>query len=300
MVKWGVVATVKAPEEQVLAFIAHHLALGAAHVWIYFDDPADPAHARVSRLRNVTARRCTGWYWAIRGGRHEKLHNRQITNAIHAQRKCKLDWLAHIDSDEFLYAPRPIAELLAEVPSDVPNVLMDAFEAMHDPDLPDDIFTARQFRGPLGPAHPALHAAIFGPVADVVAKGNLGHTIGKSFCRIGVPGVRLGLHEVFTGRTPLVRPFHPSLRVLHFHAHDPVEWRRLLPHRLTGGAYHYDAENHLRSHLKGASDAVIADFYRHTMITTPEKAALLEANGLLITTNLGLRAKVADLLAGRP
>ena len=299
MVTWGVVATVKVPEEQVLAFIAHHLALGASRVWIYFDDPSDPAFSRVSRLPKVTAVRCTGWYWAIRGGRREKLRNRQITNAIDAQRKCKLNWLAHIDSDEFLHAPRPVADILAEVPAEVPNVLMDTFEAMHDPDLPDDIFTARHFRGPLGPAHPALHAKVFGPMAEVVAKGNLGHIIGKSFCRIGVPGVRLGLHEVFIGRTPLPRPFHPSLRVLHFHAHDPFEWRRLLPFRLTHGAYHYDAENHLRTFLKGASDAVIDDFYRHTMTLTPQKVAALQAADLLITTDLALRLKLRDLQAGR-
>jgi hypothetical protein len=299
MTTWGVVATVKAPEEHILAFVAHHLALGAARIWIYFDDPEDPAYACISKLPKVKATRCTDLYWALRGGRRVKLHNRQIANSIHTQGKCRFDWLCHIDSDEFLYAPRPVADILAEVPADVPNLLMDTFEAIHDPSLPDDIFTARHFRGPLGPAVPALHAAIFGPVADVVAKGNLGHTIGKSFCRIGLSGVKLGLHEVFRDHVALKRPFHPDLRLLHFHAHDPVVWRAALPFRLANGAYHFDAENHLRTYLSGASDKVIDDFYRHTMTLTPEKVALLEQHGLLITTDLALRAKVADLLAGR-
>lgn len=299
MTTWGIAATVKAPEEQLLAFVAYHLALGASRIWIYFDDPKDPAFARIAKLPKVKATRCTDLYWAFRGGRHVKLHNRQISNAIHAQRKCKLDWLCHIDSDELLYAPRSVAQILAEVPPQVPNLLMDAFEAIHDPDLPDDILTARQFRGPLGPAVPDVHAAVFGPVADVVAKGNLGHTIGKSFCRVGLPGVLLGLHEVFRDRQPVPTAFHPELRILHFHAHDPVIWRGLLPYRLAKGAYHYDAENHLRAHLQGASDAVIDDFYAHTMTLTPEKVALLERHGLLITADLALRPKVADLLAGR-
>ncbi|MDX5351367.1 MAG: glycosyltransferase family 2 protein [Paracoccaceae bacterium] len=299
MPSWGIVSTVKAPEDQVLAFIAHHLSLGASRLWIYFDDPKDPVFARVSRLPRVTAIRCSDWYWAIRGGRHEKLHNRQIRNARDAQRKCRLDWLGHIDVDEFLHNDRPVADILTEVPADVPNVLMVAFEAMHDPDLPDDIFTARQFRAPLGPAHPQLHGAIFGPVAEVVAKGNLGHTIGKSFCRMGLPGVVLGLHDVFIDRKPQRRPFHPELRILHFHAQDPVVWRKALPFRLSNGAYHFDAENHLRAYLTGASDAVIDDFYAWTMTLTPEKIALLRAHDRLATVNLGLRAKVADLLAGR-
>ena len=39
MASWSLVATVKAPEEKVLAFAAHHLSLGANHLWLYFDDP---------------------------------------------------------------------------------------------------------------------------------------------------------------------------------------------------------------------------------------------------------------------
>lgn len=299
MTTWGVVATVKAPEEQVLAFIAHHLALGASGVWIYFDDPADPVHARISRLPRVKAVRCTGWYWAMRGGRPESLDKRQIVNACHAQRRCRLDWLAHIDADEFIHAPGPVADFLAQAPSDAPNVMMAPFEALHDPGLPDDIYTARHFRGPLGKAHPELHQAIFGPMSDIVAKGNLGHVIGKSFCRIGFPGAKIGLHSVFLNGDRLRGPIHPQLRVLHFHAQDPEIWRRQLPYRLRNGGYRYDTENQLRSHLEGASDAKIDEFYQTVMTLTPEKAALLKAHDLLITADLGLRAKVAGLLAGR-
>lgn len=299
MARWGIVSTVKAPQEQLLAFIAHHLALGAARIWIYFDDPADAAIATVARLPRVKAVRCTGFYWALRGGRPPKLHNRQIANAIHAQRRCRLDWLGHIDTDEFIHADRPVAEILAEMPVGVPNLLMEPFEAIHDPDLPDDIFTAHHFRAALGPSHPDLHAAVFGPVADVVAKGNLSHTIGKSFCRIGVPGVKIGLHEVFKDRKPLRTTFHPGLRILHFHAQDPVAWRSILPFRLAGGAYHFDAETRLRSYLADASDEAISAFYAQTMTLTPQKIALLQEHGRLVTADLGLRSKAAALLESR-
>ena len=59
MPSWAVVATVKAAEEKVLAFVAHHLSLGAARIYLYFDDPDDPAHAAVAGLHRVTATRCT-------------------------------------------------------------------------------------------------------------------------------------------------------------------------------------------------------------------------------------------------
>lgn len=299
MTTWGVVATVKAPEAELLAFVAHHLALGASRVWLYFDDPTDPAHARLSRLPRVKAVRCTSFYWALRGGRPEVLTQRQISNAVHAQHRCRLHWLAHIDADEFIHAPAPVSDLLSQVPAEIPNVMMAPFEALYDPGLPDDIYTARRFRGPLGKAHPDLHKAIFGPMAEVVAKGNLGHIIGKSFGRIGFPKAKMGLHSIFVDGNRLRDTFHPHLRILHFHAQDQEVWRRQLPFRLQNGAYSYDTENQLRGHLQRASDAVIDDFYQTVMTLTPEKAALLEAHDLLITTDLGLREKVADLLAGR-
>ncbi len=295
---WGLVATVKAPEEQVLAFVAHHLSLGARRLWLYFDDPDDPAFARVARLPRVNATRCTEAYWATRGGRDDRHQNRQVRNARDAQHKCRLDWLGHVDVDEFLHAPRPVAEILGDVPDTVPNLLMDSFEAMHDPALADDIFTARHFRGPLRREHQALHPAIFGSAAAVIPKGSLAHSIGKSFFRPAVAGVSVRLHDVFVNRERLRSTFHPELRVLHFHAHDPVAWRRSLPFRLSRGAYHHPRESLLQSHLTGASNAVIDQFYQDTMTLTPEKIALLQAHDRLITADLALRVKVRALLDG--
>jgi hypothetical protein len=297
MTTWGLVATVKAPEEQLLAYVAHHQSLGAQNIRLYFDDPADPALRRLSRVPGVTTIRCTDWYWALRGGRPDKLHNRQIKNARHAQLRCRLDWLGHLDVDEFLHSQRPVAAILAEVPREVPNVLIDSFEAMHDPDLPDDIFTARQFRAALRDQHHGLLDPIFGFAAPLLAKGNLSHTIGKSFCRIAARDVKLGLHEVFRDKTPIAQPFHPELRLLHFHAQDRAAWLEALPFRLRNGAYHFPAEQALREHLLAADAVGLAAFYEIAMTLTPDKAALLDQHGLLVTADLALRAKVARLLA---
>jgi len=285
-----------APEEQVLAFIAHHLALGASRLWLYFDDPDDPVFARAASLPRVTATRCTDWYWAIRGGRADRHQNRQARNARDAQRACKLDWLGHIDVDEFLYAPGPVSNILSSIPANVPNLLMEPFEAMHDPSLPDDIFTARNFRGPLSRHHRPLQPAIFGPAASVIPKGNLGHTIRKSFCRPAVKGISLRLHMVFLNKEQLRASFHPDLRLLHFHAQDPVVWHNSLPFRLQRGAYHWPADIKLKSYLTGASEEIVREFYQATQTLTCEKIAVLQAHDRLITADLGLRAKVQALL----
>lgn len=299
MASWGVVSTVRAPEDQVLAFVAHHLSLGAAHVWLFFDDPKDPAYARISRLPRVTATRCTDFYWALRGGRKSDVIFRQIPNARGAQKKCRLDWLAHIDVDEFLFASRPIADVLGSIPATEANLLLEPYEAMYDPDLPDDIFTARQFRGPLQGVHQALVAPIFGDFAAELAKGALAHVLGKSMVRPRVRGLQLSLHGVIRDGERVTTAFHPDLRILHFHAQDPVAWQTLLPERLTKGAYHHQEERVLNRFLSQASAADLARFHRETMTLSPEKAALLQAHDRLITTDLGLRQKVADLLAGR-
>jgi len=298
MPSWGLVMTVKAPEEQILAFIAHHLSLGASHFWFYFDDPDDPAFARIARLPRVTATRCTNWYWALRGGRPMRQQIVQIRNVRDAQRRCRLDWLGHIDVDEFLHASRPIADMLAEIPADVPNLAMDAFEAMHDPELPDDIFTARHFRATLRNQHTALRPAIFGPMTNYMTRGSISYPHGKSFCRPRAKGASLRVHSVFVNGKRLQTPFHPDLRVLHFHAQDPADWRRALPFRLAKGAYHHPGLEAFRAFIATADEEALTEFYTETMTLTPEKIALLEAHGLLVTADLGLREKVKAFNSG--
>lgn len=296
MLTWGLVATVKAPEAEVLAFVAHHLSLGATRIWLYFDDPDDPTFAKVARLPRVTATRCTEAYWAAQGGRHDRHQNRQARNARNAQRDCDLDWLGHLDVDEYIHAPRPVADILAERPLTAVALRMEPFEAVHTPGLPDDIFTARHFRGPLRDALRDLRAPVLGLYRSILPKGHLSHSVGKSFCRPAVRGVGLRLHAVYMKQERIDTPFNPELRVLHFHAQNYDAWRNALPFRLERGAYQYHPD--LQHHLTGATEKVIKHFYDATQTLTTEKLALLEQHDRLVTTDLGLKAKVDALLSG--
>ena len=149
MAAWDVVSTIKAPADQVLAFAAHHLSLGADHLWLFFDDPDAAIPAVLEGHPKVTVTRCDKAYWQAFGKRHERHQNRQARNAREAYGQTKSPWLAHLDVDEFLQADRPVAAILGGIPAEALVVQLEPFEAMHDPGLDDDIFTARTFRGPL-------------------------------------------------------------------------------------------------------------------------------------------------------
>jgi Glycosyl transferase family 2 len=297
MPSWAVVATVKAPEEKVLAFVAHHLSLGAAHIFLYFDDPDDPARIAVARLSRVDATSCTEGYWTDRGGRHERHQNRQSRNARDAYGRCDADWLTHIDVDEFLQSRRPVADLLAGIPADTLLARLEPFEAMHDPALPDDIYTARVFRGALRPGHLPPGQEHSGPDLAFNPDGLLSHANGKVIFRTGIRGLAPRIHSVFLKGTRLNAPnWHPDLKLLHFHAQDWPAWRTALPFRLTRGAYQYRPG--LQSFLQGASDDEIERFYRQTQMMSAERVASLATEGRVIVADLGLRRKVQALRDG--
>jgi hypothetical protein len=298
MPSWALVATVKAPEDKVLAFVAHHLSLGASRIFLYFDDPDDPAHAAVARLRRVTATRCTAAYWADHGPRHDRHQNRQARNARDAYRRCSTDWLGHIDVDEFLHATRPVADILAEQPEAVQVIKLEPFEAMHNPLLPDDIYTAREFRGAIRHEHWPLRRDSLGQYRTINRDGLLSHSVGKVIFRTGIPGLFPRLHSVMLKGIRLPTPdWHPDLKLLHFHAQDRQAWLEALPFRLTRGAYQYRPP--LQAYLVGASAEDLEDFYQTTQVLAPEAIPGLLQAGRLIIAKLGLRQKVRVLLEDR-
>lgn len=291
---WGLVSTVKAAPEKVLAFVAHHLSLGCSRIWLYFDDPQDPAFDLVADLPQVTPVRCDDTRWAATGSRPERHQNRQSRNAQAAYRACRLPWLGHIDVDEFLWPSVPVSQVLAALPADQLTLRMEPFEAMHEPVLPDDIFTARQFRGPLKPRFAHLRVPVLGSYAPVLPEGHLSHTNGKSFFRTGIAGLSPRLHGAFLHKERLPGPpFDPRLRLLHFHAQDREAWLAALPFRLTRGAYQYHPE--LQALLAAAGPEEVAFFYDRTQVLPPDVADLLRAEGRLIETRLALRPLVEAL-----
>jgi hypothetical protein len=299
MASWGLVSTIKAPEEKVLAFVAHHLALGAAHLWLFFDDPETPIPAILANHPKVTVTLCDTPHWTAVGKKRPPAHqNRQTHNARYTYRHLTTtDWIVHIDADEFILTSRPVAELLDETSADTVAMKLEPFEAMHDPLLPDDIYTSREFRGALRHEHWPRRRAALGPYRKIIRDGMLSHTVGKVIYRTQVPGLLPRLHAVMLDGEFVKTPdWHPEMKLLHFHAQDREAWLAALPFRMTLGAYQFRPE--LQAFLAEATPEEIDKFYRRTQILSIEQAEELSKVGRVLIVDLGLRQKVTALLAG--
>lgn len=295
MNNWGICTTVKAPAPQVQAFAAYHLALGAAHIWLHFDDPADPAIGLFNHPQ-ITTIRCTDSYWSESiGKRPERHQNRQGRNMHRVYKSEALPWIAHIDVDEYILPQVNIAAALQAMPPDQSMLRMAPWEALHDPALPDDIFTARHFRGALrGARNSEARSRAFGPYAPLLDNGVLSHSAGKCFFRTGLARFEPRLHGAFrAGSRVPGGAFCPGIALLHFHAQDPARWRDRLHFRLTRGAYQYNQP--LQDWLLAADEAAIDRFYLETQTATPSTLARLRAEEVLLEASLNLRQKIQEV-----
>ena len=104
------------------SFIAWHLACGFSHVFLFFDDPADPNISRIAAHPAITAiphdaalRRA--WlklpeYQSFGAFAGSEVMARQVLNAALAMalaRERGLAWLLHIDADELFFSPEQSA-----------------------------------------------------------------------------------------------------------------------------------------------------------------------------------------------
>lgn len=224
---WAVMAQVSEPAPLVLAFVAHHLGLGAAHVYLFLDTP-DPALVEMlstePRCIPIPAHREV-WNslhacdWTPRAIR------RQRANHALAYASAEEAWLLHLDADEFLRADRPVAEILAEVPAEIDWLWLHNLERVYRHGKPPQTLFEGLFRRPL--ASPAEAAQIYGPAAAYLTLGLCGYVVGKSLTRTGRGLVHnihwpVGSDENTRADLPHLRP--ADLEVLHFDGLTPRHW----------------------------------------------------------------------------
>ena len=305
---WGVVATVKAPAKDILNFAAHHLDLGAHRVFIYFDEPNDAAFNALKSHPKCRVTLTDAGYWKRRKGRPDTHQPRQTANATHCyKRKPQVDWLAHIDVDEFLWPREPIAAQLAALPPDTRSARVRPNEALAadpgDPPPSGQIWCkgyARHQR-----ARREETTAIYPTYGDHLNGGFLSHVAGKVFVRTGLPIVSLRIHNAFIDRQadPDPSPLdHTPL--VHMHAQSWAHFQKLYQFRLSQGSYRDSLKpapmpdgialnmNQVFSALEDAGgEKALRSFYTEVCTATPELRNRLAQFGHLHAVTLDLDAK---------
>lgn len=223
---WAVVATVDEPPAVVEAYVAWHLQIGAAEVFLYFDRPDDPAADLFDHLDRVHVRRCDAAHWARLGRSRPHRHQvRQARNATDAYANTTAAWLLHSDADEFLWSAAAVADVLARAPIGADCVVAPVAERVHFAgDDPSHIF-AGSFRLPFTGASGTARKA-FGAQYDLTYRGMTGHAQGKAFSKTG-GDLRLSIHRPKPAKDRALsvhRPGPDELVLLHFEGLTRAQW----------------------------------------------------------------------------
>lgn len=241
-VSWGLVSTIKADTPATLRFVAHHLELGAHRIYIYLDAPNPEVQEALREHPKCRVIRCDEGYWNRQNnGKRPPMHQpRQTLNATRAYNRAhEVDWLLHMDVDEFLVADSQIAAHLAALPKEIQCARVRPMELLAGGD-PQTEAAFKTFI-PAGKQREKTVASLYPTFGQHLKGGFLSHIAGKIFVRTGIKGLKFRIHNAFlNGET---NPNHiemQDLRLAHFHATDWDTWYTHFAFRFEQGSYRAD------------------------------------------------------------
>lgn len=293
---WGIVATIKAPTARTLNFVAHHLELGAHRIYVYLDDPDPVTFAPLKFHPKVRVTTCDDAYWSRQPRRPKKHQVRQSANATHAYRRAEVDWLAHIDVDEFLSTDAPILDQLTALPETAHCARLYPAEALAgDGSAFKLVNRSRQNRA-------AGVERLYPTYGRHLNGGFLSHVEGKLFVRTGLSDVSLRIHNVFQGE--IKNPGEHALdqtTLCHCHAQTWDAFIAAYRFRLERGSYRADLapmrpatddgvtlHQLLMSIEQEHGEDGLRVFYDELFADTPDHRQRLQEEGLLYLCDLKL------------
>ena len=310
--RWGIVATVKAPVAAILGFVAHHLDLGAHRIFVYLDDDNRAAFDRLKAHRAVTPVLTDDAYWQGLGIKRRGKHQaRQGENARHAYTQAgDLDWLAHIDVDEFLLPATPLAAQLAALPPDCLCARIRPIEALA-PVAPDQPLYAKACTLDRALRNRQTEA-LYPDYGAHLNGGFLSHVAGKLIYRTGVTGLAMKIHNITVDGVE--NPGQQELTgtdLLHCHAKSWDAFIAAFRYRLDKGSYRAELKPNRPADRGGLTmhemfSAIHADdgeaglrrFYDLVCTATAAHLAALRREGLLRQPALDLPGALARHFPG--
>jgi hypothetical protein len=295
---WGIVATVKSDAPTILRFVAYHLELGAHRIYIYLDAPCPEAAQALRAHPRSRVILCDGAYWERHNnGERPVMHQpRQTLNATRAYRRAtEVDWLIHMDVDEFLTPDAAISGQLGALSPDILCARARPMELLAGGD-PQTEAAFKTFIPP-GKSREQIVATLYPTFGPHLKGGFLSHIAGKLFVRTGSKGLKFRIHNAFLdGQT---NPDHiemPQISLAHFHAADWDSWHAHFTYRHTRGSYRADL-GPARSRARGGitmhelfsmifereGTTGLRRFFDEVCADTPALRARLEQHGCLKT-----------------
>jgi len=305
MTKWGLVATIKAPATDILDFAAYHLDRGAHRLYLCLDEPNPQVFPILKAHPKIRVTTCDDSYWKRVGKKRPSKHqSRQTFNATRTYaRKAEVDWLIHIDVDEFLWPDTPpdapIADILGALPDAIQCARIRPIESLSGDGTAFKGFVAS------GPDRAQITDRLYPQFGRHVKGGFLSHLAGKLFVRTGMGDLTVKIHNAFLGEDMNPNATELSdIALCHCHATSWDQWIAAYRFRLEKGSYRSELAPNAPPEKGGMSihevlTAIEADsgeaglraFYDELCADTPELRARLDANGLLRLCDLQLAAK---------
>jgi glycosyl transferase family 2 len=300
--RWGLAATVKAPAADILAFAAYHLDMGAHRLHLFLDEPNPQTLVHLKAHPKIRVTTCDESYWKRINKRRPVKHQvRQSLNATFAyHHKAEVDWLIHMDVDEFLWSDVQIDVALAALPACVQSARIRPIEAMAGDGTAFKAFI------PANKNRDATVTRLYPTYGDYVKGGFLSHVQGKVFVRTGVPDMELRIHSVFqNGDRDVDQTELADIDLCHCHAPSWDRWMDTFQYRLEKGSYRPDlspakprAQGGVTLHellsqiLNEEGINGLRAFYQEVCADTPVLRQRLESEGLLKIRNLDLGTKI--------
>lgn len=309
MIRWGIVATIKAPAREILRFVAYHLDLGADHLFIFLDNQNPRAEAALAAHPQVTVTRTDGTYWQARGRKKPAKHQvRQTVNATHAyQQAGDLDWLLHIDVDEFLCPTRPVTDILSDIPRDVVCARVRPAEALSTDEQegldPAATYCKAWMSGDLDRRQ--LEQTLYPSFGKYLRGGFVSHFVGKIFVRPGLDQMIFRIHRgTIDGQEIAPQVALDEIELCHLHITDWASWQNSFDYRHAKGSYRSELNptrdagaGGLSMHelfaflLQEGGEDALRSFFDEVCLARPDLLQQLRAQGLLRVYHLDLAAK---------
>ncbi|MEX0368990.1 MAG: glycosyltransferase family 2 protein [Tateyamaria sp.] len=303
MATWGLSATILAPAQDILRFAAHHLELGAHRLYIYLDDDNRAAFDALKPHPKVRVQICDESHWARLGGKRPEKHQvRQTRNATQAYaRRTEVDWLIHMDVDEFLVPDTPVSEMLSTLDARATSARVRPMELLGGS---DDAYKAFI---PASGQRSKIVNALYPTFGPYLTGGFLSHVAGKLFVRTGLPDVTVRIHNAFHGKTMMADAVElPHIALAHRHAASWSAWRAAYAYRLEKGSYRAELKPATRPEDGGQTlhdlfrqlyadkgEDGLSAFYDEVVGDSAALRARLDAQGLLRIAPLDLDGAVA-------